>query len=162
MQRLTGIIFRFRKAIIAVTALLTLFLGFQCLKITVNSDVVQYLPKEDNAVVLYNKVGDLFGGNDLALIALRSDDVFSPATIRDVNILTQKFRQVSGVSSVLSLTDIIDIRKGADGSVEVGKLIDPYNVPAIGRTELDQDAGIRAGQGLLPGPAGLRATARPR
>ncbi|HET6487562.1 MAG TPA: MMPL family transporter, partial [Spirochaetia bacterium] len=71
-----------------------------------------------------------FGGNDLAMVAVESDAVFSTRTLGDIDRLTEAFRAVDGVSSVTSLTNVMDVRKAPGGSVETGKLIDAGNLPA--------------------------------
>lgn len=129
MKRLTALIFRFRKSILIGTGLLTLFFGYQLLHLRINSDIVGYLPKDDPAVILFNQVGEVFSGNDLALVAVDCPDVFSAPALLHIKDLTDRLKALDGVSAVTSLTDVIDIRKGADGSVEVGKLIDPDHLP---------------------------------
>ncbi len=137
MKKLTAFVFRFRLPIVIVFGVLTLFFGFWIKDLKVNSNVVSYLPHDDPAVQLFTHLDESFGGNDLVMVAVQADAIFSRRTLADLNRLTEAFRQVEGVSSVTSLTDVMDIRKAAGGGIEVGKLIDVDNLPAT-------DAGTQA------------------
>ncbi|HDP99435.1 MAG TPA: hypothetical protein ENN22_09685, partial [bacterium] len=99
---------------------------------------LKYLPQDDPHVVLFNEVGDKFGGNSLAMVALETEDVFNFNTLQRINEITQQFKLMSEISYVTSLTDVIDIKKIEDG-LEVGKLIDEYDIP----TDFDELQRIR-------------------
>jgi len=132
MRSFASFVLKQRIHIIIGTILLTLFFGYQLTNLEVNSDILSYLPKDDPAVVLFNKVGDEFGGNSLALVALESNNSFSRETLEHIHELTEQFKTVDGVTSVTSLTDVLDIKKIPEeegGGIEVGKLIDPNNLP---------------------------------
>lgn len=129
MKRLTAFVFHHRLPIIIVFTAVTIFFAYWIKDIRINSNVVTYLPKEDAAVQLFNHLGEKFKQNDLLLVAVESDDVFTARTLQDIDRLTQAFQGVEGVSSVLSLADMMDIRKAADGGIEIGRLFDPGNPP---------------------------------
>ena len=57
MKRLTAFVFRHRVLIIAVFVAMTLFFAYWIKDITVNSDVVTYLPKGDAAVTALQPLG---------------------------------------------------------------------------------------------------------
>ena len=129
MKRITEFAFRHRVPVIVVFAALTVFFAFWIRNISVNSDVVSYLPREDSAVRLFNHLGDAFGQNDLILVAVETDNVFTPASLKDIDRLTSAFRGIDGISSVLSLADMMDIRKAPDGCIEIGRLFEPGSPP---------------------------------
>ncbi|MGA2380995.1 MAG: MMPL family transporter [Spirochaetia bacterium] len=129
MKRLTDFVFRNRAPIIVVFLALTVFFAFWIKDLKVNSDSISYLPKDDAAVQLFNHLGDTFKQNDVVVAAVESDDVFSARTLQDVDCLTQAFQGVDGVSTVLSLADMMDIRKASDGAIEIGRLFEPGSPP---------------------------------
>ena len=51
------------------------------------------------------------------MVVVEADDIFSTACLRDIAVLTEAFRALPGVSSVTSLTNVMDVRKGVDGGV---------------------------------------------
>jgi len=128
MRKLADLVIRYRIFIIVIAVLLTGFFGYQLKNITINSDILSYLSQDDPRVMLFNEVGDKFGGNSLAMVALESDNAFSYANLTRVNEITRKFKEMNEVSNVMSLTDILDIKK-TEWGLEVGKLIDNNNIP---------------------------------
>jgi uncharacterized protein len=122
-------IFWARKAIIAVVIALTAFFGYHLKDLKINSDVFSYLPKSDPAVALFDEIADNFGGNEIVLIAIEDKNLFSKQSFKRLSLLTEKLKGVEGVSSVTSLADVIDIKKAADGGIEIAKLVDPEALP---------------------------------
>jgi hypothetical protein len=129
MERLIAFVFGHRVLIIIVFVATTLFFAYWIKGITVNSDVVTYLPQSDAAVRLFNYLGEKFGQNDVVVVLVESDNVFSAQTLKDLDNLTRAFQCIEGVASVISLADMMDIRKGSDGSIEIGRLFEPGSPP---------------------------------
>jgi len=126
MRKFAEWVIKYRVGIIVGTVIITAFMVFQLKNLEINSDILDYLPQSDPHVMLFNEVGDKFGGNSLAMVALEADDVFSFNTVNRINIITQKFKEMPEISYVTSLTDVVDIKK-IEGGLEVGKLIDNYD-----------------------------------
>ncbi|MBU4446340.1 MMPL family transporter, partial [bacterium] len=126
MRKFAEFVIKYRIGIIIGTVIITAFMAIQLKNLEINSDILSYLPQTDPHVILFNEVGDKFGGNSLAMIALETDDVFNFNTINRINIITQKFKEMPEISFVTSMTDVIDIKK-IEGGVEIGKLIDDYD-----------------------------------
>ena len=128
MKRLAAWIIQFRLPLLLGTILLTVFFAYQLTKVKIDSDILNYLPQDDPVVVLFREVGEKFGGNSLAMVALETDDVFNYQTLTRIDSITTRFQDLPEVSQVLSLTDILDIKKIPDG-IEVGKLIPRGRIP---------------------------------
>ncbi|MCK4353277.1 RND family transporter [candidate division WOR-3 bacterium] len=128
MRRFANLVIKYRVLIIILATILTGFLGYQLRNLKIDTDILRYLPQDDPVVILFNEVGDKFGGTALAMVALETDDVFNYETLNRVNKITDKFKQMDEVSQVISLTDILDIKK-TEWGLEVGKLIDRRNIP---------------------------------
>ena len=128
MKKLAAWIIRFRLPLLAAIVLLTVFFSYQLTKLRIDSDILNYLPQDDPVVVLFREVGEKFGGNSLAIVALETDDVFNSSTLARIDIITTRFQDLPEVSQVLSLIDILDIKKIPDG-IEVGKLIPRGGIP---------------------------------
>jgi hypothetical protein len=124
VKRFSDLVIRFRVPVIAATIAVTLALGYFVKDVRINSDILSYLPETDPAVQLNDHVGEVFGGTQLAVVALEADDVFTAASLDHVARLTADIRALDGVASVTSLADVIDIRKTSDG-LDVGRLIEP-------------------------------------
>lgn len=134
MKKIAEMIIKLRIVIIISVVIITAVLGYYLKNIKINSDILSYLPKDDPIVKLFNYIGDEYGGNQLALIALETDDVFKKETIETVNKLTQEFKKIKNVSYVTSLTNVLDIKTDEEGTLQISKLIDEYNLP----TEIEE------------------------
>lgn len=121
-------IIRFRWVIISTTFVITVLLGLQIKNLTINSDILSTLPDDDPTARLYKDIGDQFGGNNIGMIVLETDDVFKTEVLEHIKQVTDSLKITPGVSSVTSLTNVLDIRS-SDWGIEIGKLIDEYSLP---------------------------------
>ncbi|RLD13379.1 hypothetical protein DRI50_07270, partial [candidate division KSB1 bacterium] len=128
MRKFAEAILKYRLAVILVTIGLTIFFGIGLSKLSINSDMLSYLQPDDPVVKLFNRIGEEYGGNTLAMIAIESDTVFSTKTLNLIKDLTEEYSNIEGVSSVMSLTNILDIKKTEYG-LEISKLIDKNKIP---------------------------------
>jgi len=128
MEQFTRKILKNRWIIIASVIVLTLFFGYQTRFISINSDIVSSLPDDDPAALLFKNIGNQFGGNEMGMIVLESDNVFKNDLLEHVKQITDSLKITHGVSTVTSLTNILDIKSTEEG-IEIGKLVDEYNLP---------------------------------
>ncbi len=128
MNKIAELIVKLKWLIIIVVIGLTAFFGLQLKTLTINSDVLSSLPDDDPVAKLYKDVGEKYGGNDMGMIVLETKDVFNTEVLEHVKQITDSLKITEGISTVTSLTDIIDI-KNVDGGIEIGKLIDEYELP---------------------------------
>lgn len=128
MLRLADLVIRWRGWIIAATLLLTALLGWQALRVTLNGDFSTYLNAEDPLVQQYNRVGEVFGGNETGVVLVTAPDVFTADNLNLVDRLTDTYRGVEGVSDVISVTNVVDFRKTGWG-LDVRTLVDGQAVP---------------------------------
>ena len=96
---------RFRAFLLVGIVLLTAFFSYQLTKLTIDSDILHYLPEDDPVVITFQEVGTMFGGNSLAMVALETDNVFNPQTLARIDTITMRFNELPGISQVISLTD---------------------------------------------------------
>ncbi len=135
MKKIAEATIKLRWLIIAIVVVLTVFFGYQLKNITINSDLISSLPDDDPTALLYKNIGKEFGGNDMGMIVLETDNIFKTKVLEDIKQITDTLKYTEGVSTVTSLTDIINI-KNSDGGIEIGKLIDEYDLPTT-QPELD-------------------------
>jgi predicted RND superfamily exporter protein len=115
--------------IIISVLLFTAFTGYQIKDMQINSDVISSLPDDDPDAVLLKKIAEQFGSSKMGMVILEADDIFKQEILEHVQQITDTIRIMDGVISVTSLTNIIDIR-GGDFGIEVGKLVDEYDLPS--------------------------------
>ena len=121
-------IIKYRASIIIITVIFTAFFGVGLMRLGINSDILTYLKPDDPVVKLFNRVGDEYNGNFLVMVGIETDDVFSLKSLELIRDLSEAYKGIEGVKSVISLTDVLDIRK-SEGMLEVGRLIDKDNLP---------------------------------
>lgn len=129
MKKIGNFVIRFRGFFIALTLCITVFLGYFIKDITINPDITSYLPKEDPVVERFNYIGREYSSSSMAILMVEADDIFTQQCINDINNITTALKATEGIDYVTSLTNVLDIRSGADSSIEISRLIDEYNLP---------------------------------
>ncbi len=127
MRKFAEMVLKYRTIVIALTLGVTIFFGYGATKVELNTDIISDL-KHDPVVDLYNRIGDEYGGNTLSLTVLEADEIFTTETLTVISELTEAYKQIPEISSVMSLTDILDIGKSEYG-LEIRKLINKNNIP---------------------------------
>ncbi len=128
MERFAQVILKLKWIIVLVVLGITVFFGYQFRNISIDSDVINSLNDNDPTAQLYKNIGTRFGGNEIGMIVLETEDIYSTEVFRHVKQITDSVRYTAGVSTVTSLTNILDIRSSEWG-IEIGKLVDEYDLP---------------------------------
>ena len=95
--------------ILVAALLLTVGLGFYAWRIRIESSFESVLPRHDPEVAYYEQIRQTFGSDDIAVVGLRTDDLFAPATLEKVHRVTVALEKLDGVEGVLSLTNTPDV-----------------------------------------------------
>ena len=95
--------------ILAAALLLTVGLGFYAWRIRIESSFESVLPRHDPEVAYYEQIRQTFGSDEIAVVGLRTDDLFAPATLEKVHRVTVALEKLEGVEGVLSLTNTPDV-----------------------------------------------------
>jgi len=118
----------FRWFTLLFVLICTVFLGSQIAKLTIDADVLSSLPDDDKNALLLKEIGEKFGGNRMGIVILETDNIYKTEVIEHVRALTDTVGKIEGISSVSSLSNIINI-KGGESGIEIGALVDKYNLP---------------------------------
>ena len=128
MEKFSGFILKIKWLIIILVSAVTIFLALQIPTIKINSDVINSLPENDKDAVLLRKIGAKFGGNKTGMVIIEADNIFSSGILGHIRQITDTLSATEHISSVLSLTNAIDIHSDGD-NLEIGKLIDEEAIP---------------------------------
>ncbi len=128
MDKVAKYILKFRWVIIILVILTTAFLGYQIKNITINSDVISNLPDDDPDAVLLKEIAHEYGGNNIGMVILETENVFTTDVLENIVEITDTLSLIEGIYSVTSLSNILEIKSGEYG-MEIGKLIDEYDIP---------------------------------
>lgn len=129
MKVLSEKIIQFRWPIIIGFILITFFFARQLPKSQIEPDMKSSLPSTMQSRMDTDKIDELFGGTDMLMILVESDDVLNPATLKRIKKIARQTNRTKGVDKVLSLFDLKSI-KGEDGAM----IVDPA-IKRIPKTE---------------------------
>ncbi len=137
MEKLSEFIIKYRLPVIISTLLVSLFFASRIPRAEVESDVKQMLPRDMPSRITLDKIEEIFGGTDMALMIFQNDDVLNEKTLRRIKKISRKVKRVKGVDDVLSLFELKEIR-GENNTMYVNPAI--YDIPKTGeeREELRQ------------------------
>jgi len=128
LKHVVGKILKFRWLIIALVLVATFVFGFQLKNLEINADIISSLPNDDPDAALLKNIGDKYGGNNMGVIILETDNIYQTKVLEHIRAITGSVSEIQGISSVTSLTNVINI-KGDDFNIEIGKLVDEYAIP---------------------------------
>ena len=135
MMRVYDLIVHRPKSILFIILLLTGFFAYHAQHIRLDSSVESLLPKGDTEKTYYDEVRGLFGSDEIGVIGIIADNVYTPQTLRKIKRLTEEIRQIPEVKNVISLTNAPDIITSV--AKESTLLVPDVNLPhaAAGRTQ---------------------------
>jgi predicted RND superfamily exporter protein len=158
LGKIAAFIVRHRWLVLIAVLAVTAFFFWGMGKLAVKTDFMTSFDPNEPVVKLYDYMGQAFGGNDVALVALEADDVFRRDILTAMRGFAHKAETLEGVDSVLCLTDMMDIKKTA-GGIEVGDLFAPGELPD--QNEINAKRGYILGKemytGIFVSPSGRMA-----
>lgn len=95
-------------AVLAANLVVTLALGFFALGIRVESSLSSVLPSGDPQIEYYAKVRETFGSDDVAVVGVRSENIFAASTVAKIARVTEAIAKLKGVQNVASITNAPD------------------------------------------------------
>ncbi len=125
-----------RRFIIGFVLVTTSFLGYQIRNIQVNSDIISSLPDSDQHAILLKDLSKKFGGSKMGIVIVEANDIYTTDVLFHIRQITDSLALMDGISSVTSITNILDIR-GNEFGIEVGRLVDEWDIPES-KADLDQ------------------------
>jgi len=99
---------RHPRAVVTANLALAAMLGAAAVRLRIENSLESLLPAGDPEVAYYNHVRTVFGSDDVAVVGMRANDIFAPATIQKIARVTEAIGHVAGVERVLSFTNAVD------------------------------------------------------
>ena len=128
MESFVKKILTYRWIIIILVLIFSAFFGYQIKNLKIDADILSSLPDNDPDALLLKQISSKFGGNNMGIIILETDNIYQKDVIEDIVAITDTVSVIEGISSVTSLTNIINISRQEYG-FEIGKLVDEYELP---------------------------------
>jgi hypothetical protein len=95
-------------------AVLTVLSALLIPKLEMDPSADGLMVAHDPARVFYEQVKRRFGSDNLTVVVVKADDVFTPTALRAVGRLTEGLERIDGVTRVESLTTVRNIRGDRD------------------------------------------------
>ncbi|OPX24384.1 MAG: RND transporter [Candidatus Latescibacteria bacterium 4484_107] len=122
MKATADLIIKFRWPIIIGFIVVTAILAMQIPKAEIDADMKSQLPEDMVSRINTDKIDELFGGTEMLMVLIRTDDVLQPETLKRVKKISKQMNRLKGVDKVLSLFDLKNI-KGEDGAMTVNPVV---------------------------------------
>lgn len=120
MKVLSEQIIRFRWIIILLFTAATAYFALQIPNVEIDTEIKSNLPKDMTSRLATDRIDQLFGGTEMLMVLVQTDDVMKTETLKRVKKLSRKIKRIKGVDKVMSLFDLQSI-KSNDGMM----VIDP-------------------------------------
>jgi predicted RND superfamily exporter protein len=109
MERVWSLIVSRPKPLLLLLFLLTGFFAAHARHIRLNSSVESLLPAEDPEKRYYEEIRHLFGSDEVGVIGVVADNVYTPRVLQKIKRLTDEIQKIPEVKNVISLTNVPDI-----------------------------------------------------
>ncbi len=120
-----NLVIRVRWIIIALFVAITAYFALQLPKSEMDTEMKNQLPKDLPTRLNLNKIEELFGGTDMAMIVLSAEDISRPSTLSRLEKLSDGMTEVEECQRVVSPFTAKDL-KGTGGDM----VVEPA-IPAI-------------------------------
>lgn len=97
------------RLVLLLILLLTGFFAFHARHIQIDSSLDSLLPDNDPERQYYNDVVRLFGSENVAVIGLLADNIYTPHTLQKIQRLTDEFRKIPEVKAAFSIANARDV-----------------------------------------------------
>lgn len=108
MERIYQLIVHRPRLILILILLVTGFFALHARHIRIDSSVESLLPQDDPESQYAEEVRRLFGSDEVGVIGLVTDNIYTPQTLQKLQRLTTAIEKIDGVESVLSLANAVD------------------------------------------------------
>ena len=108
MERFYRLVASRPRAVLAVLAVVTAILGACALRLEIDGSISALFAEGDPEAAYQAQIRELFGSEEVGVVAIVADDVYSPAVLEKVRDLSNRLAKVDGVAEVVSLTTAVD------------------------------------------------------
>lgn len=136
MFRIIDLSLKYPRITIASSILITVLLGWKIPSIKMNPDIKAMIPQDFPQVKALNELDDLFGGSEIVVVAVESDSVLSPSTLRKFEGFHEDLEDILEVDRVLSLYSTKEIISSPEG-FEVVNLMEEIPESDIDKRNLE-------------------------
>jgi len=134
MKTIADTIIKFRWVIIVGFIAVAAIFALQIPEAEIDADMKSQLPDDIESRINTDKIDELFGGTEMLMILIKTDDVLNSETLKRVKKISRGANRIKGVDKVMSLFELKSI-KSEDGAM----IVDPA-VKRIPKTNEQREA----------------------
>lgn len=108
MGRFSVLIVEWPKLLLSLILLISGPLAFFAKDIRIDGSVESLLSPDDPDSRYYDGVRRVFGSDEVGVVGVVADDIYTPEVLRTIERLTERLGALDGVRNVLSLTNAVD------------------------------------------------------
>jgi hypothetical protein len=138
MSRLINTIQKYPRTVISSCALVTLLFLWQIPQLTLDPSLKQIIPQDHPVIVNIDLVDELFGGSEILILGVRSDNLLTESTLLKFEAFQDSLEDIDTFVRVFSLYTAKNIISSDDGFIVEG-FLDSYPVTEIQVTKLKQN-----------------------
>jgi hypothetical protein len=117
MEKLSRFVIKWKWLFIIVFLIAAVCMGIQLKNIHFNPDMLTYLPDDMPARANQKKIEELFGGTDMVMVVLKTDDIVNAETLKRVREISHEMKKIKGIEKVMSLFDTKQVRNEDDAMI---------------------------------------------
>lgn len=122
MKNFASWVIKYRFTIIVLFSALSIIFGINIPKVKIEPEMKAMLPKNMESRMNTEQIDEIFGGTDMLMVVIKSEDVLKRETLERVKKISREMKRVNGVDKVLSLFELKSI-KGEDGTMVVNPAV---------------------------------------
>ncbi len=123
-------------AVVIGTIVLAVVSGALAAKVPHDDDVLAFLPRTDPDVAVFYEINRRFGGLDVALVGVATEDVLAPDFFAQLASATKALDESPAIDFALSLANVDDFVPSTDGGIETDLLVREVPADEAGRRAL--------------------------
>ena len=125
--KLGSFILKYRLALLIILLVTTGFMGYKALQVQLTYEFTKAIPTDNPKYQDYQAFKQKFGDDGSTMVfGIESKDFFSTRIFNEVGAFHQKLRQINGVQNVVSIPEILNLRKDTIGEKLVAEKIFTY------------------------------------
>jgi len=111
-KKLADFILKYRRSVLAVIVMLTMFMGYEASKVRITFKGGKVLPVTDSAYIRYMQFQKTFGQDaTMMVIGFQSDKIFDKDIFNDWNQIGNRIRHTNGITDVISIASAVNLVK---------------------------------------------------
>lgn len=117
-RKLSEFSIKYRVVVVLVFVLTAVFFASKLKFLEIDTAIKSQLPDTMPSKIRSDKIEEMFGGTEIVVVSLSTDNILNGDTLKRVKSLSKEFSKLEGVDRIMSLSETNDIR-AKDGVLRI-------------------------------------------